>query len=77
MTTQRQQIIDYLHKFGSITRIQAAADLGVMELASRIGELEREGYQFSKITETAINRLNKKVTFTKYTLKEEPANEQL
>lgn len=46
--TQKQDIIDYLRCNGSITRMEAFDRLGVCELSSRIGELEREGYRFNR-----------------------------
>ena len=40
--SQRQELWSYLNVHGSITRWQAFRDLGVAELSSRIGEIERE-----------------------------------
>ena len=37
--TQNERIIEYIHKFGSITQLQALQDLGVMRLASRMSDL--------------------------------------
>ena len=41
-TTQKQEILQYVHKHGSITRAQAA-QLYIFELSSRIGELSTQG----------------------------------
>lgn len=68
--TQREQIIDYLHQFGSITPMEAFADLGITKLATRISEMRRDGKEFKKETVTSINRLGKKVHYAKYSLKE-------
>lgn len=67
--TQRDRVLQYIKNFGSITRLQAANDLGCFELASRIGELEDMGYKFERTTMKSKNRYGDKVHFTKYTLK--------
>lgn len=43
-TTQKQDLLHYLAIYGSITRKEAFDQLGICELSSRIGELERDGY---------------------------------
>jgi len=40
--TQKQEILNYIQSFGSITRAQAA-QLYIFELSSRIGELRSQG----------------------------------
>ena len=42
--TQKADIISYLREHKSITRWEAFQYLGVAELSSRIGELEKEGF---------------------------------
>ncbi len=39
--SQRVDLIDYLNRQGSITRAHAFSELGIAELSSRVGELER------------------------------------
>ena len=68
--TQREQIIDYLNQFGSITPMEAFADLGITKLATRISEMRKDGKEFKKETVTSINRFGKKVCYAKYSLKE-------
>lgn len=46
--TQRQRVINYIRERGSLTRREAAYELGIFELAARISELEAEGYTFDK-----------------------------
>jgi hypothetical protein len=41
---QQAKVIEHLMTEGSLTRFEAAFDLGIMELSSRIGELERHGF---------------------------------
>lgn len=42
MLTQKQELLDFIQKHGSITRAQAA-QLYIFELSSRIGELRSQG----------------------------------
>lgn len=70
--TQRQRVINYIKDFGSITRAEAFNELGIVELAARICELERMGYKFEKIKIYSKNRYGETIHFTKYTLKGDP-----
>lgn len=42
-TTQNERIVDYIHRFGSITTLEAMRDLGIMRFASRISDLRKQG----------------------------------
>lgn len=68
--TQRDRVLSYIQEFGSITRRESFVDLGVVELSSRIGELESMGYQFNRETETSKNRYGDSVSYTRYSLRE-------
>ena len=68
--TQCEQIIDYLHKFGSITPMEAFADLGITKLATRVSEMRKDGREFKIETVKDINRFGKTVHYAKYSLKE-------
>lgn len=46
--TQKADILHFLNRHGSLTRMQAFTELGICELSSRIGELEKEGYHFPR-----------------------------
>lgn len=47
--SQCEDLVDYLKKWDhGITRMEAFTELGICELASRIGELEKKGYIFKK-----------------------------
>ena len=68
---QKLQILDYIKRFGSITRAEAFNDLGIAELSARIGEIEKEqGFKFDKTKITVLTRLGEKKV-TKYSLKED------
>ena len=66
--TQNQRIIDYINEFGSITQIQALADLGVMRLASRISDLKRLGYPVESEMITVKNRYGEECKVKRYRL---------
>lgn len=68
--TQREQILDYLRLFGSITPMEAFADLGITKLATRVSEMRRDGMEFKIEKVKSKNRLGKTVHFAKYSLKE-------
>lgn len=66
--TQKERVILYIQEFGSISRREGFLDLGIVELSSRIGELESMGYQFDRETETSKNRYGEDVRYTRYSL---------
>ena len=68
--TQCEQIIDYLHQFGSITPMEAFADLGITKLATRVSEMRKDGREFKIETVKSTNRFGKTVRYAKYSLKE-------
>ena len=67
--TQSMKIIKYMMDFGSITPVQAMQDLGVMRLAARISDIERQGWEIIHERETGKNRYGEKTTYAKYSLK--------
>ena len=69
--TQGEEILDYLKKHETITRFEAACELHIFELSSRIGELEKKGHVFSKKRCTAKNKNGRKTHFTIYKLEGE------
>lgn len=42
-TNQKEKILDYINKHGSITSYKAYLDLGITQLATRIKELKEKG----------------------------------
>lgn len=69
--TQREAIINYITEFGSITPMEAFADLGITKLATRISEMRKDGMQFKIETVKSKNRYGKVVHFAKYSFFEE------
>lgn len=68
--TQKEMILQYINDFGSITSMQAYADLGVTQLATRVKELKQQGYTFTTVPQTSTNRYGKPVHYVKYYLTE-------
>jgi len=76
-TKQVDKIVSYMNQFGGITALQAMVDLGVMRLASRIGDLKRKGVNIRSETVAVKNRFNENCYVKRYYLAdlEEKANE--
>ena len=65
-TTQKQQILEYIDYFGSITPMQAFGDLGITKLATRISEMRKEGQQFKIEMVKGKNRYGKPMRYARY-----------
>ena len=70
MANQREQILNYINMFGSITPMEAFANLGITKLATRISEMRRDGLEFKIESVKSQNRFGKSVRFAKYSMKE-------
>lgn len=68
--TQCDRILKYMNDFGSITQLQAIADLGCMRLASRVSDLKRRGYPIRKRMVTGKNRYQEKTNYAEYYMEE-------
>lgn len=68
--TQHEAILKYIDDFGSITPMEAFADLGITKLATRISEMIQDGMQFNKQTVKGVNRYGKAIYFKRYSLTE-------
>ena len=66
--TQREAIIKYITEFGSITPMEAFADLGITKLSTRISEMRKEGMVFKIETVRMKNRYGKPTSYCKYSL---------
>lgn len=65
---QKQRVIDYINKFGSISSWEAYADLGITQLGARIDQLKKEGYNFKTEWESSKNRFGDKTEYKRYYL---------
>jgi hypothetical protein len=64
--TQREAILQYIQEFGSITPMEAFADLGITKLATRISEMRRDGMKFKIDSIKVKNRYGKDIHFARY-----------
>lgn len=69
--TQCDRILQYLEDFGSITQLQAIADLGCMRLASRISDLKQDGHPIRRRMVAGKNRYGERTTFAEYYIEKE------
>lgn len=72
--SQCEKIIDYMHKHGSITQLDAYLDLGCWRLASRISDLRKRGYAIKREMVTVKNRYDEDVQVARYSLIENTQN---
>lgn len=70
MRSQNEAILAYMETFGSITPLEAFADIGCMRLASRLSDLRRQGHRIKSGMVTGMNRLNRRVSYARYTLED-------
>jgi hypothetical protein len=66
LTNQQIDILCYIYDYGSISPMEAFADLGITKLSTRISEMKVLGIQFDQAYEDRENRFGKKVHFMRY-----------
>ena len=69
--TQGERIVKYMKDYGTITPMEAFADLGITKLATRVSELRRDGVKISKTPVERTNRYGDHVRYMQYSLEEE------
>lgn len=70
--TQKEMILEYMRRFGSIDPQQAYLELGCMKLSTRISELKKLGYNIESETVTYKSKWwGKKKHFYRYRLGEQ------
>ena len=74
--SQREEVIQYIRKHGSITRLEAA-QLYIFELSARIGELERQGYVFNREDIGGTNKYGRKWKGVRYRVNERKTRESM
>lgn len=67
--TQKEKILDYINRFGSISPFEAFRDLGITKLASRISEIIQDGVEIEKTMEKSKNRFGERVCYMRYSLR--------
>lgn len=66
---QKERVLDYIEKFGSISSMEAFNDLGVTRLSAVIFTLKEDGHEFDSKPEKGRNRFGERTHFTRYSLK--------
>lgn len=64
---QRDRMLKYLMDFGSITRLEAMSELGIIEAPARISELRQRGHIITTSREYGKNRYGETVSWAKWT----------
>lgn len=73
--TQREEVLEYLRTHGSITRMESFINLGITELSSRIGEIERiDNVMIAREPITVKARNGRSVKVMKYSIAKENDN---
>ena len=67
--TQKQRILNYMKRHGSITARDAFIHLGITKLATRVSEMSSDGIEFEKEWIKGKNRWGEPEKHMKYTLK--------
>ena len=68
--TQKQFVLEYLKRRGSITSYESFQYLFDTRLSDKIYQLKKDGYKFKSETVTKKNKLGNKVQFKRYFLVE-------
>lgn len=66
---QRDRILEYVDRFGTITSSEAISELGCTRLSARISELKNMGYPFEKRMIQSRNRFGETVSYAEYYMK--------
>jgi hypothetical protein len=65
--TQRDEVLNYMRDFGSISTFDAYVELGVTQLGARIKELEQKGWLIGRHKKQRVsNRTGKVVRYVEY-----------
>lgn len=67
--TQKEMVLDYIRKHGSITTLESMKNLLILDLQGVIRVLRKEGYDIRDESITKTNIYGTKSTFKKYYLK--------
>ena len=71
LMNQRERVLDYMERNGSITSLEAVNDLGVMELPRRICDLKERGINISKERIKVRNRFGEYIPVMRYSIVKE------
>ena len=63
---QYERILKYISDYGSISPMEAFADLGITKLSTRVSEMRKDGIEFNQEWEVRKNRYGEKVRYMRY-----------
>ena len=66
--SQNDRVLDYMEEFGSITQLQAFADLGITRLSARISDRKDRGHIIKSEPIKVRNRFGETSTVSRYSL---------
>lgn len=66
--TQRDRVFDYLAEHGSITALDAMREFGIIDLAGRVRDLRKLGFDVVSTPETVVNRFGEPCRIVRYSL---------
>ncbi len=72
---QKERVLDYLERYGTITSFEAFRDLGVTRLSAIIYRLRDDGHQIKTKDEFATNRFGERTHYARYEIKRETMKE--
>ena len=69
--TQKEEVLEYIRSYGSISSFEAYEELGVTQLGARIKELENAGWQIGRVRKARVSgRTGKTVRYVEYFIQE-------
>lgn len=66
--SQWELVLAYIKARGSITALDAVIDLGIIDLAGRIRDLRKKGFNILSTPERGVNRFGVKCDYARYSL---------
>lgn len=66
--SQWELVLAYIKARGSITALDAVIDLGIIDLAARIRDLRKKGFNILSTKERGVNRFGVKCDYVRYSL---------
>lgn len=66
---QKDRVLDYMKEFGSISSLEAFADLGITRLSAVVFDLKKDGHDVETKMEHGKNRFGERTHFARYSMK--------
>ena len=65
---QKDRILEYMQKHGSITSLEAFEKIGCTRISARIWDLRSDGYIIASTRESGLNRFGERTNYVRYVL---------